>query len=135
MQQVNEQELKPKREILFKAKRVDNGEWIEGYYVYRPDTRNLIYLPAFDGSSLNTYFHVDPKTVCQFTGLLDVKGNKVFEGDIVKIQWGEYVIQYNPEILSFGLVVKAVYDCGILEFIGVVRTMLYKVQVTGNIHD
>lgn len=65
------------REILFRAKRIDNGEWVEGF--------------LFDSNMINEsrYFHeIDLETVCQYTGLKDKNGEKIFIGDIVKCTKG-----------------------------------------------
>ena len=71
------------REILFKAKRIDNGEWVEGDLIQKGDscTKKLThsYIFNWDGE-----FEVVPETVSQFTGLTDKNGKKIFEGDIVK---------------------------------------------------
>ncbi len=67
-----------KRVIKFKGRRVDNGEWVEGYYVYRPDGSNLIYYKPFPEATQNTYHEVKPETVCQYTGLKDL-----YESDLI----------------------------------------------------
>lgn len=72
------------REILFKAKRLDNGEWVEGYYAKRHGVP-LIY--EIRECPQNNY-EVDPKTVCQYTGLTDKKGKKIWENDIVQLDNG-----------------------------------------------
>lgn len=75
------------REILFKAKRIDNGEWIEGHYT---ECRGETFI-GIDTSSMFElfcppvirWFKVDSETICQFTGLCDKYGNKIWENDIV----------------------------------------------------
>ena len=72
------------REILFKGKSLLSGEWVEGYYIGPIgvlDVHEICDIHDITG----TRVEVDPSTVCQYTGMTDKNGTKIFEGDI--IQW------------------------------------------------
>lgn len=71
------------RSIRFKAKRLDNGEWIIGSFVVMKIpalSKTTIGIVAAGGATLH---EVDPSTVCQFTGLKDSEGKELFEHDLI----------------------------------------------------
>ena len=74
------------REILFRGKRVDNGQWVNGFYAHELQGGHFISADEgawYDGPMLS-YVEVIPETVGQDTELKDTNGQRIFEGDVVE---------------------------------------------------
>ena len=77
------------REILFKGKKKDNGEWIEGYLLDggMPGEKRIFIGKLIIGKwtvTADEFDEVDPDTICEYTGLTDKNGKKIWENDIVE---------------------------------------------------
>lgn len=126
------------REILFRGKRLDNGEWVEGN-LFVSDTDGGTYI--LEGSRIVTIeWEVDPSTVCQYTGLTDKNGKRIFEGDIVQYherQFDGKDVPVRDAVIyeEGGFSVRAYFLNNWLWNSINGNTQLRDVEIIGNIHD
>lgn len=112
------------REILFRAKRIDNGNWVEGmpFQEWSDFWGDWLWIIQTKHPLTNVPFlhlEIDRKTISQFTGLNDKNGKKIFEGDILSSGWG-----YKGEV-EFDSIMYAKLECLFNE----------DCEIIGNIHD
>lgn len=140
------------REILFRGKRLDDGEWVHGFLtVDDSETPNQFVIDyLMPHKSCYGQTEIDPETVGQFTGLTDKNVKKIFEGDIVEYNDG---FDYFEGVIVFE---NGAYGIGTKEIIGISsgccdnfanlwqlfwdqpvvdEAELYYCKVIGNIHD
>ena len=97
------------REILFRGKRLDNNEWVEGYYVLDMGKHFILVKESRCNYRLS-WFRIDLSTICQFIGLRDKNGKRIWEHDrYVHPKSGEeFVIKWDNSMSAF----RAFYDSG-----------------------
>lgn len=126
------------REILFRGKRVDDGEWVEGFpYITHGGEHQIRYYDS-ESNIENCSHTVIPDTLGRFTGLTDKNGTKIFEGDIIK----HTQVYLHGTVKSIGYVKwSTAYACWLAGgytngradmFLG---DQSYKLEVLGNIYD
>ena len=121
------------REILFRGKRISDGDWSYGT-LRIGNTGVTIIVP--DDTPLGKYGKVDPETVCQFTGIIDKNGVKVFENDIVRDYDEEnevFVVKYYAHIgyPAFDVEPEINCECNGLSYLAELQLL----EVIGNIFD
>ena len=132
------------REILFRGKRVDNGEWVCGDLVRHYEnqrvfilTEQLAYTTTEYGISRivsERYFEVIPGTAGQYTGMVDRNGKKIFEGD--RIAFVDFLNGWETECI--GEVIFSEFGWHFTDSITESNMHCYEsehVEIIGNIHD
>ena len=115
------------REILFRGKRLDNGEWVEGFYNHLPCGRfgadEHMIQTVLENGKIGMLHDIDPCTAGQYTGLKDKNGERIWEGDILSLRTGR------PHVVRFK------NGAFILEDSSIPISFAIKFEIIGNVHD
>lgn len=126
------------REILFRGKCLETGEWVFGFLERRPSPIQMqgyggpwyIYVPPRDPDDNGGFYNINPETVGQYTGITDRNGKKIFEGDILH-DGHNYHVAYDADVAGFVAVsVKEPHARYAIH-----QSIAQRLQVIGNIFD
>lgn len=138
------------REILFKAKRIDNGEWIEGYLFdngFDGEEKKYfiggLIIEKYNGTACDEWVitgidfcEIDPETLCQYTGLCDKNGKKIWENDILMAHLDEsYPEDVTYETIEWNVAGWVVHETGSTDREYIDKFDLEHYEVVGNIFD
>lgn len=129
------------KQILFRGKRIDNNEWVHGFYFESvADGMKHCYIKYETWDEGFVTYEVIPETVGQFTGRCDENYNKIFEGDILEVSYDDGMA-YTTEVCAYGgtlcVDVKGEdYDFTAIDFaVDIWKNNCCECKVIGNIYE